>query len=132
MLGVFLSAREYESHLPTQLKGYYQGQLRWTAKLNSRALSRILQIELRELNHICVPNRGEFWNIAHIVILLLAVFSLAPRRVFADKAQTAVDLSGTAIDPLTHITNKAVVLIFVSSECPISNRYAPEISTTAL
>jgi len=74
-----------------------------------------------------MPNRGWFWNIAHVVTLLLAVLCLAPVSVFADKAQTAVDLSGTAIDPLTDITNKAVVLIFVSSECPISNRYAPEI-----
>ncbi len=31
------------------------------------------------------------------------------------------------MNPLQQITNKAVVLIFLSSECPISNRYAPEI-----
>ena len=43
------------------------------------------------------------------------------------KERTALNLSGEAIDPLSQITNKAVVLIFVSSECPISNRYAPEI-----
>jgi len=60
-------------------------------------------------------------------MLLLAVLCLAPRGVFADKAQTALDLSGQPIDPLSHMTNKAVVLIFVSSECPISNRYAPKI-----
>jgi hypothetical protein len=41
--------------------------------------------------------------------------------------QAATDLSGLAVDPLGHITNQAVVLIFVSRECPISNRYAPEI-----
>jgi len=37
-----------------------------------------------------------------------------------------MDLSGSSIDPLRNITNKAVVLIFVNRDCPISNRYAPE------
>jgi len=45
----------------------------------------------------------------------------------AAKVRIPLDLSGKAIDPLSQITNKAVVLIFVSSECPISNRYAPEV-----
>ncbi len=36
-----------------------------------------------------------------------------------------VDLSGKPIEPLK--SAKVVVLIFVSTDCPISNRYAPEI-----
>jgi hypothetical protein len=39
----------------------------------------------------------------------------------------AVDLSGTPVDPLEAVPGKVVVLIFVRTDCPISNRYAPTI-----
>jgi hypothetical protein len=39
----------------------------------------------------------------------------------------AVDLSGAAVDPLKTNAGKVVVLIFVRTDCPISNRYAPTI-----
>ena len=40
-----------------------------------------------------------------------------------------VDLSGKPIEPLK--STKVVVLIFVRTDCPISNRYAPEIKRLA-
>jgi len=40
---------------------------------------------------------------------------------------SAVDLDGRAIDPFANSDAKAIVLIFVSTDCPIANRYAPEI-----
>jgi hypothetical protein len=46
---------------------------------------------------------------------------------FSPRTRTALDLAGKPVDLLGQITNKAVVLIFVSRDCPISNRYAPEI-----
>jgi AhpC/TSA family len=39
-----------------------------------------------------------------------------------------VDLSGKPVDPLNLKGSKAGVLIFVRSDCPVSNRYVPEIS----
>ncbi len=40
---------------------------------------------------------------------------------------SAMDLDGKAVDPLDLETNfVATVLIFISDDCPISNRYAPE------
>jgi thiol-disulfide isomerase/thioredoxin len=39
----------------------------------------------------------------------------------------AVDLSGAPVDPLKAVGGKVVVLIFVRTDCPISNRYAPTI-----
>src|SRR5258708_36439830 len=39
----------------------------------------------------------------------------------------AVDLSGAPVDPLKAAGGKAVVLIFVRTDCPILNRYAPPI-----
>jgi hypothetical protein len=39
-----------------------------------------------------------------------------------------LDLSNRAVDPLTRSPGvKAVVLVFTASDCPISNRYAPEV-----
>ena len=41
--------------------------------------------------------------------------------------QGAVDLDGKAVDPLKVARGKVVVLIFMRTDCPISNRYAPTI-----
>jgi thiol-disulfide isomerase/thioredoxin len=38
---------------------------------------------------------------------------------------------GNAVDPFRSATNRAVVLIFVRTDCPVSNRYAPEIQRIA-
>jgi thiol-disulfide isomerase/thioredoxin len=45
--------------------------------------------------------------------------------VFTVSAQEAVDLSGTRISPLQESRGKVLVLVFVRTDCPISNRYAP-------
>lgn len=42
-------------------------------------------------------------------------------------SQEALDLSGRKLDPLAANPSKAVVLIFVRIDCPVSNRYAPTI-----
>jgi len=39
----------------------------------------------------------------------------------------ALTLAGQPFDPFTAKTNDVVVLIFVGIDCPISNRYAPEV-----
>jgi hypothetical protein len=39
-------------------------------------------------------------------------------------AQSATNLSGKAIDPLNSSGGKVVVLVFVRTDCPVSNRYA--------
>lgn len=44
-------------------------------------------------------------------------------------AQLALDLTGQSVDPLA--ANKITVLVFIRSDCPISNRYAPEIQRLA-
>jgi len=40
---------------------------------------------------------------------------------------TIFDLAGHAFDPFDDTDAKAIVFIFISTDCPISNRYAPEI-----
>src|ERR1017187_2075639 len=45
----------------------------------------------------------------------------------ASKSVSAQDLSGKSVDPFQVAAGKPVVLIFVRTDCPISNRYAPTI-----
>jgi hypothetical protein len=45
----------------------------------------------------------------------------------ASSAVTVLDLDGRACDPFNAPDAKAIVFIFISNDCPISNRYAPEI-----
>ena len=42
-------------------------------------------------------------------------------------AQNAEDLTGKNVDPFREASGKAVVLVFLRTDCPISNRYAPTI-----
>jgi thiol-disulfide isomerase/thioredoxin len=42
------------------------------------------------------------------------------------KSRSAFDLAGRPVNPLQATNSKAILLIFVSSTCPICNRYAPE------
>jgi hypothetical protein len=49
------------------------------------------------------------------------------RAAVASAHGTAWDLQGNAVDPLAHMDGRAVVLIFLGIECPISNQDAPEI-----
>jgi thiol-disulfide isomerase/thioredoxin len=47
----------------------------------------------------------------------------------ASNSVAAIDLTGKAVDPFELAEGKPVVLIFVRTDCPISNRYAPTIRT---
>ncbi len=47
--------------------------------------------------------------------------------VRASQSPAGVDLTGKPVDPLHSDTGKPVVLIFIRTDCPISNRYAPTI-----
>ena len=41
--------------------------------------------------------------------------------------RTVFDLAGQSFDPFDTAGVRAIVFLFVSTDCPISNRYAPEI-----
>ena len=40
---------------------------------------------------------------------------------------TVHDLAGQPVDPLANQHARAIVFVFLSADCPISNRYAPEL-----
>jgi thiol-disulfide isomerase/thioredoxin len=60
-----------------------------------------------------------------IAPLLFAIFfaSFTP----AGYGQNAEDLTGKPVNPFREASGKAVVLVFLRTDCPISNRYAPTI-----
>ena len=72
-----------------------------------------------------------------ILFLLLAVNAQAenkekPMSASPDiQLERVTDLTGKEINPFSNPSNRAVVLIFISIECPICNRYAPEIQRLA-
>ena len=57
--------------------------------------------------------------------MALSVFAFPERAQIASKG--VVDLDGRAVDPFRRTGGKTVVLLFVRTDCPISNRYAPTI-----
>ena len=63
--------------------------------------------------------------------LSVAAILLVVTVVFADEpAATELqlpDLDGRQIEPLRAKDSKAIVFIFIRTDCPISNRYAPEL-----
>lgn len=52
---------------------------------------------------------------------------LSTETATATPASTAFDLTGRSVDPFVAADAKAIVLVFIGADCPISNRYAPEI-----
>jgi len=57
---------------------------------------------------------------------LVAIVVLCTALVVSTNSQgLAIDLAGKPFDPFRAASGKVVVLIFVRTDCPISNRYAP-------
>ncbi|MGH9744115.1 MAG: redoxin family protein [Candidatus Acidiferrum sp.] len=77
-----------------------------------------------------VHHRLTSWIIPffRLIVMAMAAACLAALAVAARGAGgTAFDLSGKAVNPLEASNGKVVVLVFVRTDCPISNRYAPTI-----
>ena len=60
------------------------------------------------------------------ILLAIIVLCLGTAPLISTSLQNlATDLEGKPFDPLRVARGKVVVLIFVRTDCPISNRYAP-------
>jgi thiol-disulfide isomerase/thioredoxin len=67
-------------------------------------------------------------NLVRLVLAASLTFgNLVPSVSRSADHASALDLSGQPVDPLKASPGKVVVLIFVRTDCPISNRYAPTI-----
>jgi len=65
--------------------------------------------------------RDKTCSLAALILLVAFAAQAAAAR------PEVLDLDGRSVDPLRQPAVKAAVLIFVRTDCPISNRYAPEI-----
>ena len=64
-------------------------------------------------------------------LLLVVALPFCMTRLVVEAQSTAIDLNGNTVDPLHTSKGEAVVLIFVRTDCPISNRYAPTVQRLA-
>ena len=60
-------------------------------------------------------------------LMLAGLACAAPAQPEQDAPAAVLDLAGRAVDPLAAPDARAVVLLFTRTDCPISNRYAPEV-----
>jgi thiol-disulfide isomerase/thioredoxin len=65
------------------------------------------------------------FSLALWTFFLLFILASPPLPLSAGTPQTGFDLRGNFVDPLKAANGKISVLIFVRTDCPISNRYAP-------
>jgi hypothetical protein len=66
-------------------------------------------------------------NVKRTALAFCLACLLVPTLRANASSATALDLDGKAVDPLTASGGKVAVLIFVRTDCPVSNRYAPTI-----
>lgn len=59
--------------------------------------------------------------------VIAAAWLISFGSILSRAQSTAFDLAGNPVDPLKSANGKVVVLIFVRTDCPVSNRYAPTI-----
>src|SRR5258707_10852300 len=69
-----------------------------------------------------LPTLRLFSRFVVAIVLLYTALLVSP-----NSQGLAIDLGGKPFDPFRAAHGKVVVLIFVRSDCPISNRYAPMI-----
>jgi hypothetical protein len=70
---------------------------------------------------------GHNFPVLRFIAATLSAFLLAPLSALYCAQNSAVALDGAAADPFQKSPGKIVVLVFVRTDCPISNRYAPAI-----
>ena len=71
------------------------------------------------------------WHTSRVLPLCLVLIAVAWfvtfGRVFRSAEDTAFDLAGNPVVPLKAARGKLVVLVFLRTDCPVSNQYAPTI-----
>jgi thiol-disulfide isomerase/thioredoxin len=74
---------------------------------------------------------GRRWHAFRVVPLISIVFAAALLASLASTSpgaqSTGFDLAGNPVDPLKSAGGKVVALVFVRTDCPVSNRYAPTV-----
>jgi thiol-disulfide isomerase/thioredoxin len=72
-----------------------------------------------------------YWLTSRVIRFPLVVIAATWLAAFGSASHsaenTAFDLAGNPVNPLEAAGGKVVVLVFVRTDCPVSNRYAPTI-----
>ena len=72
--------------------------------------------------------RWHSFRVIHLLfVVLVAAWIASFASPFASAQSTGFDLAGNPVDPLKLAGGRVVVLVFVRTDCPVSNRYAPTI-----
>jgi len=71
--------------------------------------------------------RYSFRVVRLLLVVIVAAWSASLDAASSAAQKTAFDLAGNPVDPLKTAPGKVVVLVFVRTDCPVSNRYAPVI-----
>lgn len=74
----------------------------------------------------------KWWLSSGLACVLACTAEPAPAQVVDERAsptreRSVLDLAGQVVDPFTN-NDRADLLLFVRTDCPISNRYAPELA----
>lgn len=72
-------------------------------------------------------HRYSFLVVRLLLVVIVAVWSASLDAASCAAQKTAFDLAGNPVDPLKTAAGKVVVMVFVRTDCPVSNRYAPVI-----
>lgn len=82
------------------------------------------------------PLRRTFWILGGLAVLAGSLLPGCGPETHSDGREpfqaaaissTWLDLSGQSVNPFQRSESKATVFVFISTDCPISNRYAPEL-----
>jgi len=71
--------------------------------------------------------RYSFGVVRLLLVVIVAAWSASLDAASCAAQKTAFDLAGNPVDPLKTAAGKVVVMVFVRTDCPVSNRYAPVI-----
>jgi thiol-disulfide isomerase/thioredoxin len=72
-------------------------------------------------------HRHTFRVIRLILVVIVAAWLSSFAFASRETQNSAFDLAGNPVDPVKSASGKVVVLVFVRTDCPVSNRYAPTI-----
>jgi len=71
--------------------------------------------------------RYSFRVVRLLLVVIVAAWFASLDAASSAAQKSAFDLTGNPVDPLKTAAGKVVVMVFVRTDCPVSNRYAPVI-----
>ena len=88
---------------------------------------RYQRIRDRRMKKLSRPRVTHIRTLCAISLVVTGLMCRVGAQTASPRVGQGFDLSGKFVDPLRASANKIVVLVFVRTDCPISNRYAPTI-----